>query len=111
MYAVIKSGGKQYRVKKGDVIDVEFLEGELGSEIEFGEILFFNDGSQSTVGGPKVPHCSVRGKLMGVKPGKKIQSMKYQPGNHYKKFGHRQKYSSVLITDIEMKKEGGKHGA
>lgn len=112
MYAIIKSGGKQYQVKKGDVIDVELLEGEHGSTVEFEEILFFYDGSQATVGGPIVSGCKVNGKLIDIVAGDKITSVKYQPGNHYKKFGHRQKYSRVQITDIGMheKKKEDKHG-
>lgn len=112
MYAIIKTGGKQYRVKKGDVIDVELLEGDLGSVVQFGDILFMNDGSEAKIGGPMVSGGFVTGELVDIVPGEKITSVKYQPGNHYKKFGHRQKYSRVKITDIglEEKKKGGKHG-
>lgn len=112
MYAIIKSGGKQYRVKEGDIIDVELLEGELGSSIQFEDVLFFNDGSESQVGGPLVSGCTVNGELLAVVAGEKVTSVKYQPGNHYKKFGHRQKYSRVKITGFTQseKKKGGKHG-
>lgn len=111
MYAVIKTGGKQYRVKKGDVIHVELLEGELGSDLLFEDVLFFSDGSDFKVGGPKVADCRVKGRLLDVVPGPKITSVKYQPGNHYKKFGHRQKYSKVEVLDINLERKGGKHGA
>lgn len=112
MYAIIKTGGKQYRVKKGDVVDVELLEGELGSVVQFEDILFIHDGSEAKVGGPMVSDGFVTGELIGIVPGEKITSVKYQPGNHYRKFGHRQKYSRVKITDIGLKekKKEGKHG-
>lgn len=113
MYAIIKSGGKQYRVKKGDVIDIELLEGEPGSKVEFKEILFLSDGNQTKVGSPSVSGFIVTGEFLGISQGPKITSVKYQPGNHYKKFGHRQKYSRVKITDIGALEhhhhKGGKH--
>lgn len=112
MYAIIKTGGKQYPVKEGDIINVELLEGELGSSVQFDEVLFFNDGSESHVGGPFVSGCIVSGELLAIDGGEKVTSVKYIPGNHYKKFGHRQKYSRVKITGITQseKKKGGKHG-
>lgn len=111
MYAIIKSGGKQYRVKEGDVIDVELLEGEAGSEIHFGEVLLVNDGSKVNVGGPHLSDFAVTGELLGESKGEKITSIKYIPGNHYKKFGHRQRYTRVKITSIAHKgKKGAKHG-
>ena len=114
MYAIIKSGGKQYRVKEGDVIDVELLEGEPGASIHFGDILFVTDGSKTEVGGPTVSGFEVIGELVGESKGEKISSIKYIPGNHYRKFGHRQRYSRVKITSVgkQAKKEkGGKHGS
>lgn len=112
MYAIIKSGGKQYRVKQGDVIDVELLEGELGAQIDFGDILLVNDGSNVNIGGPNLTEFHVTGELLGESKGDKISSIKYIPGNHYRKFGHRQRYSRVKITAIGRKeKKGGKHGS
>jgi large subunit ribosomal protein L21 len=111
MYAIIKSGGKQYRVKEGDVIDVELLEGEPGASIHFGEVLFVSDGSKAEVGSPVVSGFEVIGELIGESKGEKITSIKYIPGNHYRKFGHRQRYSRVKITTVGHKgKKGGKHG-
>lgn len=110
MYAIIKSGGKQYRVKKDDLIDVELLEGQPGDAIHFSDILFVSDGSKSTVGQPLVSGFTVTGELIGISKGPKITSVKYIPGNHYRKFGHRQKYSRVKITAIEAAGKGGKHG-
>lgn len=104
MYAIIKSGGKQYRVKKGDVIDVELLHhDEKGAHVEFGEILFVSDGKEPKVGGPNLSDWTVMGELVDFVKGPKITSVKYQPGNHYKKFGHRQKYCRVKITEVGSK--------
>lgn len=111
MYAIIKTGGKQYRVAVGDVIDVELLQGEIGSEIKFSEVLFFNNGSsQLTFGEPMVPNCFVVGELLDTVAGPKVTSVKYIPGNHRKKIGHRQKYSRVKITEISSSKKEKHHG-
>ncbi len=114
MYAIIKTGGKQYRVKTGDIIDVELLDGEPGASIQFQDILFIHDGSKAQVGGPSLSNFIVTAEILGESKGEKITSIKYIPGNHYKKFGHRQRHSRIKITGIESKKEhakGGKHGA
>lgn len=111
MYAIIQTGGKQYRVQKDDVIDVELLQGEPGSKIEFTEILLINDGSKAQVGNPIVSGFTVTGELIGESKDDKITSIKYIPGNHYKKFGHRQRKSRVKITGIGHKGKGEKHGS
>lgn len=109
MYAIIKTGGKQYRVAVGDVIDVELLKEEIGSEVKFAEVLFINDGSQLIFGEPMVPDCFVVGEHIEFVAGPKVTSVKYIPGNHRKKIGHRQHYSRVKITQIESSKKV-KHG-
>jgi large subunit ribosomal protein L21 len=110
-YAIIKTGGKQYRVSENDVIDVELLnDAKLGSEVSF-EVLFVNDGQATNVGTPSVPGFVVTGELLGFSTGPKITSMKYKASHHqYRKFGHRQHYSRVKITGIG-KDNGGKHGS
>lgn len=100
MYAIIKTGGKQYRVAVGDVIDVELLSEDVGAEVKFTDVLFFNNGSKATVGKPNVPGCFVTGELVDLVGGPKVTSVKYIPGNHRKKIGHRQHYSRVKITQI-----------
>lgn len=109
MHAIIKSGGKQHRVGIGDIIDVELLEGEIGSKVQFGEVLFMDNGSKTFVGGPHVKDCIVFGELVDEVDGPKVTCVKYIPGNHRKKIGHKQHYSRVKITQIEHK--GGHHGA
>lgn len=101
MYAIIKSGGKQYKVAKGDVIDVELLEAEDGSEYEFSDVLFFTDGKKTKFGSPGINNFVVKARVIGKVPGPKITSIKYRPSHHqYRKFGHRQKYSRLEILSI-----------
>jgi large subunit ribosomal protein L21 len=100
MYAVIKTGGKQYKVAVGEEIDVELLEGEIASEVKFTEVLLLNQGSNTIIGEPHVPGCVVIGELVGPAAGPKVVSVKYIPGNHRKKIGHRQHYTRVKITQI-----------
>ena len=101
MYAIIKTGGKQYRVAKDDVIDVELLNVDQGSAVEFSEVLFVNDGSNALIGEPVVAGCLVKGEVVGSAAGPKITSLKYRPRGHTQKhWGHRQHYTRVKITDI-----------
>ena len=102
MYAIIKTGGKQYRVAKGDVVNVELLgDYELGAAVEFKDILFVSKGKEAHVSGEAQSPFLVKGEFLGVALGPKIVSMKYKKRqNQRKKWGHRQKYSQVKITDI-----------
>lgn len=112
-YAIIKSGGKQYRVAVGDVIDVELLENaNEGSKIELGEVLFAFDGSKTQVGNPKVANYPVHAEVLGTAKGEKITTLKYKAShNQCRKWGHRQKYTRVKITGIGHQDKRGHHGA
>ncbi len=103
MYAIIRSGSKQYRVKKDDVIQVELLDSEPGKSVEFGEVLLIADGSNNIkVGMPLVKGSKVIGQYLEEAKGPKIEALKYKKRkNQYRKFGHRQRYSQVKITDIQ----------
>src|SRR5262245_60067260 len=103
MYAIIRSGSKQYKVKKDDVIQVELLDSEPGQPVEFRDVLLIADGQgNAKVGTPLVKGSRVTGQLLQVSKGPKIRSLKYkQRKNQYRKFGHRQPYSQVLILDIQ----------
>jgi large subunit ribosomal protein L21 len=101
MLAVIKTGGKQYLVKKGDKIKVEKLEGEAGSKIEFGEVLFLGDEKEMKVGTPFVSGAKVEAKILKQTKAKKVTGIKHKPKKRYKvKFGHRQEITEVEITKI-----------
>ncbi len=103
MQAVIKTGGKQHRVKPGDVIRIEKLKGNSGDPVEFGEVLMVSNPEKGNkVGSPLVENARVKGKILGHEKGKKIIVFKFKRKKGYRrKKGHRQVYTSVEITDIE----------
>ena len=101
MYAVIKTGGKQYQVKEGDILFIEKVEGEDGAEINFGEVLAIGGEGNFTPGTPFVEGASVSAKILGQTKGKKIIVFKMKPKKGYRnKNGHRQPYTKVEITKI-----------
>ncbi|MBE5781013.1 MAG: 50S ribosomal protein L21 [Clostridiales bacterium] len=100
MYAIIKTGGKQYKVQEGDIIFVEKLDAENGAEVEF-DALMVGDGESIKVGAPVVEGVKVKAKVDSVVKGKKVIVFKYKPKkNIRKKTGHRQPYSKVEILSI-----------
>jgi len=102
MYAIIETGGKQYRVEKGDVIDVELLDIEEDKNIEFKNILFYKTDKETKVGAPHVDGCVVQAELMQHVRGPKVISFKYKKRKNYRrKKGHRQNYLRVKITEIK----------
>ena len=101
MYAIIKTGGKQYRVEKGQMIKIEKLSAEEGENVEFDQILALSDDNGFKAGSPLVDGASVKGKVIEQGKNKKIIVFKYKPKTRYsKKTGHRQPYTKVLIEDI-----------
>ncbi|NDE82636.1 MAG: 50S ribosomal protein L21 [Chlamydiia bacterium] len=100
MYAIIETGGKQYRVEKGDIIDVELLESREPN-IEFSNVLFINNGSDVKLGNPYLTKSLVKAELMQEVKGPKVVAFKYKKRKGYRrKVGHRQRYLRVKITDI-----------
>lgn len=101
MFAVIKTGGKQYRVAADDVITVEKLDGEPGAAITFGEVLMVVDGEATTIGAPLVAGASVAGEVVEQTRGDKVRIFKRKRRKHYRRSaGHRQQLTVVKITDI-----------
>ena len=101
MYAVIKTGGKQYRVQQGDVIFVEKLDAQADEAVTFDEVLLVGDADQSKVGTPVVEGAKVEGKVLAQVKSRKIVVYKYKAKkNERKKQGHRQPYTKVEITAI-----------
>mgnify|MGYP006426577191 FL=1 len=101
MYAIIKTGGKQYRVEEGLIIKIEKLSAEEGEDVEFDQVLALSDDNGFKAGSPLVDGASVRGKVIEQGKNKKIIVFKYKPKIRYrKKTGHRQPYTRVLIEDI-----------
>ena len=102
MHAVIKTGGKQYIVKPGDIIDIEKISGEPGEEVNFEEVLLVSDdGEDVKVGSPVVESAKVEGRIVRQKRGEKIVVFKFKRRKGYRrKAGHRQSLTSVEITSI-----------
>ena len=102
MYAVIKTGGKQYKVASGDVILVEKLDSEAGATITLAEVLMIGDGANITVGAPTVAGASVAAEVVEqVKADKVIIFKKNRRHNYRRKRGHRQKLTALKITGIK----------
>lgn len=101
MYAVIKTGGKQYRVEPNDVIKIERLQGDAGNDITFEEVLLVGTDGATTVGAPVVDGASVVGTVLEQSRARKIVVFKKKRRKNYRrKAGHRQDQTVVRITDI-----------
>ena len=101
MYAVIKTGGKQYRVAANDVLDIEKLAGEAGGKVEFNEVLMVGTGDTVKVGKPLVAGAKVLAELVEHTRGPKVIAFKKRRRkNSRRKKGHRQDLTTVRITDI-----------
>ena len=101
MYAVIKTGGKQYRVAANDVLEIEKLDGEAGSTLEFTDVLMLGEGESVTVGTPLVAGAKVTAELVAQTRGPKLIAFeKRRRKNSRRKKGHRQDLTRVRITDI-----------
>jgi len=101
MFAVVRTGGKQYRVSKDDVIKVERLEGEPGAEIELDQVLMLDDGKSPTVGSPLVDGARVAATVLDQTRADKIVVFKKKRRKNYRrKHGHRQHQTVLRITDI-----------
>ena len=100
MYAIIATGGKQYKVSEGDKVRVERLEGEVGSSVEFDQVLLIG-GDAAKIGNPTVDGAKVTGEITAQARAKKVIVYKYKPKKGYhKKNGHRQYYTEVEIKSI-----------
>ncbi len=101
MYAVIKTGGKQYRVSPGDSIDVEKLPYEVGEQIELDQVLLVANGSGAKIGQPLVEGAKVKATVTRQAKGRKVIIYKYRPSKRYRrKRGHRQHYTRLKIDEI-----------
>ncbi len=101
MYAVIETGGKQYRVREGDAIKVEKLPNEVGDRVEFERVLLVSSDGGTTVGQPLIEGARVTGRVEAEGRGHKILVWKYRPKQRYRRRqGHRQSYTQVRIEKI-----------
>ena len=104
MYAVIKTGGKQYKVQAGDTLKVEKLEAQEGKTIKISDVLMLVDGEKVTVGTPYIKGITVSAKINTHGRGRKINVVKFRRRKHHRKqMGHRQAYTELSILDIQTK--------
>ena len=109
MYAVIETGGKQYRVELGSELAVERLEGAPGDTIDFDRVLLIADGDQANIGTPVVPDALVTASVIRQDRGEKVTVFKYRPkARHRSKRGHRQEQTVIRVADIRF---GGRSAA
>ncbi|NGX63855.1 MAG: 50S ribosomal protein L21 [Candidatus Anoxychlamydiales bacterium] len=102
MYAIIQTGGKQYKIEEKSILDVELIDAKDG-KIEFNDVLLLNDGKKIVVGTPYIKNCKIKAEILKEVKGPKVIAYKYKKRKNYRrKRGHRQKYSKVQITKIEM---------
>lgn len=101
MYAIIKTGGKQYKVSEGDVIKVEKLDANIDEIVEISDVLAISNGTELTVGKPVVEGAKVQLKVLEHDKAKKIIVFKYKPKKNYRrKTGHRQPFTKVVVEKI-----------
>lgn len=103
MYAVVCSGGKQYRVQEGDILKLESLPEEVGSTISFEKILLVGTGDKITLGRPYLDGCKVTATVVSHGRHKKIEIIKFRRRKHHEKWqGHRQNYTEIEIKEIQV---------
>jgi len=101
MYAIVETGGKQYRVQRGQIIDVERLPVEVGQQVELDKVLLVADDGEVTVGQPTVEGAKVRATVLRHDKARKIIVFKYKPKKRYRrKTGHRQHFTRLRIDEI-----------
>lgn len=103
MYAVIRTGGKQYKVQEDQILKVEKLEGVEGSQVGFDDILMYSDGETITLGNPKVENATVKAHILEQGRTKKTLVFKYKRRKGYRRMrGHRQHYTEIKIDAITV---------
>lgn len=109
MYAIVKVGGRQYKVAKADVLDVDRLPVEQGSALTLDKVLLIEEDGRATVGAPYVDGAEVVATAVRHVRGPKIDAMKYKPKKNYRRqWGHRQALTRIRVEEIRMKeKEDG----
>jgi large subunit ribosomal protein L21 len=102
MYAVVATGGKQYRVEAGEILRIEKLSGDIGAAVAFDKVLMLGDGENVQIGQPLVQGATVKGHIVEQGKQKKVLVFKYKRRKRYRrKQGHRQLFTAVKIDTIE----------
>ncbi len=105
MYAVVNTGGKQYKVQQGEVLRVEKIPGDVGSPVTFDRVLMFSDGENVSIGQPVLENVAVEGHIVEQGKAKKIIVFKYKKRKRFRrKQGHRQEFTAVQYDNITAKK-------
>src|SRR5262249_38427606 len=100
MYAVIRTGGKQYRVSEGDVLRIEKVQGDVGSEVTFNEVLLLAGAEQPKIGRPNVGGAKVVAKILAQDKHRKVLHFRKEKEGWTRRRGHRQPYTEVKVTSI-----------
>jgi len=102
MYAVVNTGGKQYKVQQGEVLRIEKIPGDVGSSVTFDRVMMFSDGETVSIGQPVLDNVAVEGHIVAQGKAKKILVFKYKRRKRYRrKQGHRQEFTAVQIDSIQ----------
>jgi large subunit ribosomal protein L21 len=102
VYAIVRSGGKQYRVEPGATIRVERLAGPVGEQVTLADVLFLGGGERPRAGSPRLDNVAVVGTILEHGRGEKVRVFKYKKRKHYRRTrGHRQDYTALRIERIE----------
>lgn len=104
MYAIIESGAKQYKISKGDLLEIEKIDSKQGKEVKLDKVLFVSQGKEISVGKPYIKSASIVCEVVGQKRDKKVISFKYRRrhANSKKKIGHRQDYTVLRVKEIKV---------
>jgi len=103
MYAVLKTGGKEYRISQGDIIRVEKLEGKVGDQVALKDVLMVSQEGQVQFGTPQLENAVVMGEIVQQVKGKKVLTYKMKKRKNYRRFkGHRQNYTYLKVKEIEL---------
>jgi large subunit ribosomal protein L21 len=101
MYAVIRTGGKQYRVSEGDVLRIEKIGGDVGADITFNEVLLLGGGDAPKIGQPLVSGAKVTGKIVGQDKHRRVLHFRKEKEGWTRRRGHRQPFTEVKVTSIQ----------
>jgi large subunit ribosomal protein L21 len=101
VYAIIRDRGMQYRVEEGQILEIDLLDAEPGSNIELAEVLLVGGGDEVKVGAPTVVGAMVQAEVLGERKGEKIVVFRYRNKKRYRRrIGHRQRYTQIKVTSI-----------
>lgn len=103
MYAVVKTGGKEYRISQGDLLRVEKIGGKIGDSIEIKDVLMVSKEGETQVGTPYLKHVVIKGEIVQEAKGKKVLTYKMKKRKNYRRFkGHRQAYTYLKVNEINF---------